>query len=36
MNIKKIKKMEILHFLLNNILTRFFKVLKNIYKNDYQ
>ena len=37
MNIKKkIKKMKILHFLPNNILTRLFKELKNIYKNNYQ
>ena len=35
MNIKK-KKMYILHFLHGNILTRLFKELKNIYKNDYQ
>ena len=34
---KKIKKkMKILHFLPNNILTRLFKELKNIYKNNYQ
>ena len=30
------KKMKILHFLPNNILTRLFKELKNIYKNNYQ
>ena len=29
---KKFKKMKILHFLPNNILTRLFKELKNIYK----
>ena len=34
---KKIKKkMDYLHFLSNNILTRHFKELKNIYMNDYQ
>ena len=33
---KKFKKMKILHFLPNNILTRLFKELKNIYKNNYQ
>ena len=37
MNIKYISKMDNLHFLLNNILTRLFKELKiYIYKNDYQ
>ena len=36
MNIKIFKKMDNLHFLPNNILTRFFKELKKIYKNDYQ
>ena len=38
MNIKKKKKKkeDNLHFLLSNILTRFFKELKNIYKNNYQ
>ena len=34
MNIRR-KKIENLHFLPNNILTRLFKELKNIYKNDY-
>ena len=29
------KKMDNLHFLPNNFLTRLFKELKNIYKNDY-
>ena len=29
--IKNLKKMDNLHFLLNNILTRLFKELKNIY-----
>ena len=33
--IKK-KKIENLYFLPNNILTRLFKELKNIYKNDYR
>ena len=33
---KNILKIENLHFLPNNILTRLFKELKNIYKNDYQ
>ena len=33
---KNILKIGNLHFLPNNILTRFFKELKNIYKNDYQ
>ena len=33
---KNFKKMKILHFLPNNILTRLFKELKNIYKNNYQ
>ena len=33
---KKIKKMKILYFLPNNILTRLFKELKNIYKNNYR
>ena len=28
--------MDNLRFLYNNIFTRFFKVLKNIFKNDYQ
>ena len=28
--------MDNLHFLHNNIFTSFFKVLKNIFKNDYQ
>ena len=32
----KFKKMDNLHFLSNNILTRHFKELKNIYMNDYQ
>ena len=37
MNIKIFLKMDHLHFLLNNILTRLFKELKiYIYKNDYQ
>ena len=35
MNIRR-KKIENLHFLPNNILTRLFKELKNIYKNDYR
>ena len=30
------KKMDNLHFLHNNILTRLFKEKKNIYTNDYQ
>ena len=34
MNIKK--KIDNLYFLPNNILTRLFKELKKIYKNDYQ
>ena len=34
MNIRR-KKIENLHFLPNNNLTRLFKELKNIYKNDY-
>ena len=33
---KNILKIENLHFLPNNILTRPFKELKNIYQNDYQ
>ena len=33
---KNILKIENLHFLPNNILTRLFKELKNIYQNDYQ
>ena len=33
---KNFKKMKILHFLPNNILTRLFKESKNIYKNNYQ
>ena len=36
MNIKKKLKMDNLHFLSNNILTRLFVELKKIYKNDYQ
>ena len=37
MNIIKLKKkIENLYFLPNNILTRLFKELKNIYKNDYR
>ena len=39
MNIKnknKNFKIDNLHFPLNNILTRLFKELKKIYKNDYQ
>ena len=31
-----LKKIDYLHFLPNNILTRLFKELKNIYENDYQ
>ena len=34
MNFKKLKIVDNLHFLLNNILTRLFKELKK-YKNDY-
>ena len=33
---KNIFKIDNLHFLPNNILTRLFKELKKIYKNDYQ
>ena len=33
---KKILKINNLHFLPNNIITRLFKELKNIYKNNYQ
>ena len=36
MNKKKKLKMDNLHFLLNNILTRLSKELKKLYKNGYQ
>ena len=35
-NTKKKIKIDNLHFLLNNILTRLFKELKKKYKHDYQ